>query len=357
MSAKNIRMHSIQQIIKQKKIEGIIIANIKNVRYLTGFRGSSGFIFITRDKRLFFTDFRYKEQAQKEVNGWEIGIEKGKRIDVIRNIIKKIGIKSLGFEASISYEFYEHLKRLPVRLIPLKGIIENLRKIKDKGEIFNIKKAVEIAEKAFLKVRPMIRAGVKENEIASRLEDELKRAGCKHIPFDVIVASGKNSSMPHARPTEKKIEKGDFVIIDWGGEADGYYSDMTRTFLINGASISDKIKIYKLVQKAQQRAIDAVGLGIKTQDIDRIARDIIKKAGYGEFFGHGTGHGIGLDVHEPPYVSWFKGERISDGMVFTVEPGVYMPGKGGVRIEDMVLVKNGKAELLTGLSRDLEIIR
>ena len=349
-------MHSVQRIIRQKRIDGIVIANIRNIRYLTGFRGSSGFVVVTKGKGLFFTDFRYKEQAQKEVDGWEIGIERGRRIEAIRSIIKKIGIKTLGFETSISYELYECLSTLPVKLMPQKGIIENLRKIKDKEEIFKIKKAVERAEKAFLKVKPRIRAGIKEKEIALRLEEEIKRQGCRHVPFDVIAASGKNSSMPHARPTEKKIEKGDFVIIDWGGEADGYYSDMTRTFLMNGSYVSDKIEIYKLVQKAQQKAIDAIGLRMKTQEIDSAARDVIKKAGYGDFFGHGTGHGIGLDVHEPPYVSWFKGERIREGMVFTVEPGIYIPDKGGVRIEDMALVKNRKAELLTSLSRELEII-
>ncbi|MBI3592532.1 MAG: M24 family metallopeptidase, partial [Nitrospirae bacterium] len=171
-----------------------------------------------------------------------------------------------------------------------------------------------------------------------------------------IVASGGNSSMPHAKPTGRKIENGDFVIIDWGGEADGYYSDMTRTLLMSGKALSEKVRVYNAVNDARRKAIESVRAGLETKEIDAVARHAIKKAGYGEFFGHGTGHGVGLDVHEAPRVSWVDSERISDGMVFTVEPGIYVPKLGGVRIEDMVTLAKGKGILLTGLSRELEII-
>lgn len=337
-------------------MDGFLVTNIKNIRYISGFTGTSSFVIITRDKGLFYTDFRYKEQAHKEVKDFEVGIENGKRINLIQSIVKRFAIKSLGFEKSISYEFYELLKKLPITLMPKKNLVEDLRKIKREEEINSIKEAAKRAEKAFLNVKPKIKAGVKERTIALRLEAELKKAGCRSIPFDIIVASGKNSSMPHARPTEKKIEKGDFVIIDWGGEADGYYSDMTRTFLIKGKDLSEKVRIYNTVNDARKKAISSIKVGLKTQDIDSAARNTIKKAGYGEFFGHGTGHGTGLDVHELPSVSWAKGEKIQSGMVFTIEPAIYISEIGGVRIEDMVLV-NKKAELLTSLSRDLEIIK
>ncbi len=352
----NSRKIDIQRIIRLKGMDGFLITDIKNVRYISGFTGSSGFVIVTRDKCLFYADFRYKEQAHREVKDFEIGIEKGKRINLIQNIVKRLGIKILGFEKSASYEFYELLKKLPATLMPKKNIMEDLRKIKNEQEINSIKEAVKRAEKAFLNVKPRIKAGVKEREIALRLEAELRKAGCRSIPFNVIIASGKNASMPHARPTEKKIEKGDFVIIDWGGEADGYYSDMTRTFLIEGKDLSEKIRIYNTVNDARKKAISSITTVLKTQDIDGAARNVIKKAGYGEFFGHGTGHGVGLDVHELPCVSWAKGEKIQRGMVFTIEPGIYIPEIGGVRIEDMVLV-NKKAELLTNLSRDLVIIK
>lgn len=357
MGAPESRVASIQQFIKSKKIDGFLVTNIKNIRYLTGFSGSSAFVLITANTRLFFTDFRYKEQAAVEVRGFEIELQKGKRIHTLRRFIKKLVIRSLCFEKSASYEFYENLKKLHVRLMPQKDFIENMRKVKDTEEIECIKKAVQRAEKAFIKIKPKIQAGIKEKEIALRLEEQLKKEGCTRVPFDIIVASGKNASMPHARRTEKRIQKGDFVIIDWGGEADGYYSDMTRTFLVKDEALSGKIKIYEAVNKARQKAIASVREGINTQDIDRIARDTIRNAGYGEFFGHGTGHGIGLDVHEPPGISWIKGEAVCSSMVFTIEPGIYIPEFGGVRIEDMVLVKNRKAELLTSLSRELEIIK
>jgi Xaa-Pro aminopeptidase len=351
------REKDIQRILSLKGLDAFLVTNMKNIRYLTGFTGSSGFAIITRDKGLFFTDFRYEEQSKKEVKGFEVAIEKGKRIKLIQSFVKKLGIKKLGFEKSISYEFYELLKGVHAALLPQKNLIEGMRKIKSEEEIGSIKEAVRRAEGAFLKIKPRIKPGAKEREIALRIEEQLKKAGCGNIPFDIIVASGKNSSMPHARPTEKKIEKGDFVIIDWGGEADGYFSDMTRTLLMDGNDLSEKIKIYNTVNYARQKAIKSIREGLKTQEIDSAVRNAIKKAGYGEFFGHGTGHGVGLDVHEYPHVSWNKGEKIRNNMVFTVEPGIYIPELGGVRIEDMILVRNGKAELLTGLSRELEIIK
>ena len=357
MIQQEIRIKSVQNIIRKKKIDALYVSAIKNIRYLTGFTGSSGFVMITKDRGLFFTDFRYKEQSEAEVKGCETGSEKGNRISLLRRLVKSLGIKRLGFETSLSYEFYSLLKGLPVTLEPNPNIIENFRKVKDETEISAIVSAVERAEAAFLKVKPFIKVGAKEKGISLRLEEHLKREGCKSIPFDIIVASGENSSKPHAQPTEKKIGKGDFVIIDWGGEAEGYYSDMTRTLLMAGDSLHEKIKIYTVVNKARQKAVSAVGAGVKTQDIDRAARETIKKAGYEAFFGHGTGHGVGLDVHEAPRVSWPKGDRVSDGFVFTIEPGIYIPKLGGVRIEDMLTLKGRKGRLLTSLSRELEIIK
>lgn len=351
------RKNQIQHIIRLKRLDAFLVTNMKNIRYLTGFSGSSGFAIITHEKGIFFTDFRYKEQSEKEVKDFEIKVEKGKRIKLIKDFVKKEGIKKLGFEKTISYEFYELLKKIPVELLPQRHIVEEMRKIKDEEEIENIKKAIKRAEDAFLKIKPKIRVGIKEREIALRLEEQLKKVGCRNIPFNIIVASGKNSSMPHARPTERKIEKGDFVIIDWGGEYNGYYSDITRTFLMDCWNCNKKIEIYNAVNYARQKAIKSIKEGLKTDEIDSIVRNAIKKAGYGEFFGHGTGHGIGLDVHEYPHVSWNKSEKILNNMIFTIEPGIYIQEFGGVRIEDMVLVRNGQAELLTSLSRDLEIIR
>ncbi|MGO9612029.1 MAG: M24 family metallopeptidase [Dissulfurispiraceae bacterium] len=356
MTSRN-KVKDIQSIILSKKLDGLFISNIKNVRYLTGFTGSSAFILITKDRGLFFTDFRYTEQAETEVKGWEIGIEKGKRINLLSNLIRKLAIKKLGFETSISYDLYVLLTKIKIIPMALKNPIENYRKVKKNSEIDEIKKAISRAEEAFLKIKPRIKIGVRERQIALELEERLKRAGCKAIPFDIIVTSGKNSSMPHAQPTDKKLGSGDFVIIDWGGEANGYYSDMTRTFLMVGERLAEKKRLYDIVNKAREEAIKSVREGIRANEIDCVARSIIKNAGFGDYFGHATGHGVGLEVHEEPRISWTNRERIAEGMVFTIEPGIYKPNLGGVRIEDMITLRKGDPMLLTTLSRKLEIIR
>ncbi len=347
----------IHKSIKAKKIDAFFVTNLKNLFYLTGFTGSSGYALITKDKFIFFTDFRYKEQAMQEVKKCEIIIEKGKRGNLIKRIIKRLKIKKLGFETTISYSLFELLNKTSVELLPIKNLIERFRKIKTEEEINNIKEAIKRAEKAYLKVKPFIKIGIKEREIAIRLEYQLKAEGCFHIPFDIIVASGKNSAMPHAKPSDKIIKEGDFVIIDWGGESNGYYSDMTRTLLIDGKELSEKIKIYNIVNDARERAIKTIRIGIKAKEIDLAAREVIKKEGYSECFGHSTGHGVGLDVHELPYISSISSEMIQESMVFTIEPGIYIPELGGVRIEDMVLIKDGYSLILTSLSRDIEIIK
>ena len=330
---------------------------IPDIRYLTGFSGSSSLLLITGKKDIFVTDFRYKEQADKEIQGWDIILERQDMLTTVKKLSQKIGIKRLGIESSVSYEFFQKLSQY-LNLKSFKGLIERLRAIKDSGEMHLIKEAVKRAESAFLEVRPYIKQGMKERALALKLEESLKKKGCRRIPFDIIVASGPNSAMPHARPTERKLNEGDLVILDWGGEADGYFSDMTRTFLIGkGNDINKKKEIYKSVLEANKRAIAKVTSGIDSTVVDGSAREVIKKAGYGEFFGHGTGHGIGLQVHELPRITWSKREVIQENMVFTIEPGIYLPGIGGVRIEDIVVVKSGGHEVLTTLPKRLEIIR
>ncbi len=351
------RLTKIRNYIKKKRIDGFLIADINNVRYLTGFSGSSGVLLITRNETFFLSDFRYKEQSEKDVKGWNIIIGKGDIVRTIKNLSKKTDIKKLGIESSVTYDFFKRLSNTGLSLKAIRRLIERLREIKDVIEINSIREAVRRAESAFFDVKPYIRQGVKERAIALRLEERLKKKGCRHIPFDIIVASGPNSAMPHARPTEKKLNEGDLVIIDWGGEADGYFSDMTRTFLIKGINITKEKEIYQIVSKANGRSISKVLPGARSNDIDSSAREVIKKAGYGEFFGHGTGHGVGIQVHELPRITWNKRGIIKESMVFTIEPGIYMPGLGGVRIEDMVVVKSGGPEVLTTLPKELEIIR
>ncbi len=352
------RLQAITSALAQKGVDGVLISNRKNVRYLSGFTGSSAFLIISPGAQLFISDFRYQEQAAREVRGdFEVSIVNDSPEGFIIGKARELNIGVLGFESTVSYGFYRGLLRKGVRLKSLTGITEEARRIKDPSELRLISIAVERAETAFREIRPFIRPGATERQVALRLEESLKKRGCRTLPFDIIVAAGNNSSMPHAQPTDNRIRPGDLVIVDWGGEAEGYFSDMTRTLLMDGRNLSKKRELYQTVLTANQEAIQAVCSGVQARTVDRTARDIIKKAGYEEYFGHGTGHGVGLDVHELPRVSRVGRETIRPGMVFTIEPGIYVPGVGGVRIEDMVAVKAEGASVMTSLSRTPDVIR
>ena len=345
-----------KQFLKQK-VDGILITDLTNVRYLTGFTGSSGYAVISRKHALFVTDFRYQEQAGHEVKGFRTKIEHTERSKEIKNICDVYGIKTLGFEEhNITYGFYRKLIRRKVRLTPLANNVESLRMIKHPKELSYIRASIKRAETAFRKLLPYIKAGTTERKLALKFEGLLKQHGCKMLPFEVIVASGPMSALPHAKPTNRRLKRGDLVVIDWGGEYEGYFSDMTRTLLLRGRNLSKQKELYYNVLEAQKRGIEKVRAGIEAARIDAAARDYIRKEGYDDFFGHGTGHGVGLAVHEKPVVSWRSKEKVKEHMVFTVEPGIYLPGFGGVRIEDMVVVRRNSAELLTSLPRKLEII-
>lgn len=346
----------IRSSFRRAGIDGMIVTDMTNVRYLSGFSGTSGFLFITRREKFFVTDFRYREQAAQEVPGWETAVEKGMRIHAIKRLARSTNVRTLGFESSAPYSFYHRVSRTGLTLVPVEGLVEKMREQKQPQEISAIRQAIRRAETAFLEVKPSIRPGVRERTIAGRLEERLKKNGCRTIPFALIVASGPNSAMPHARPTGRKLQEGDFVIIDWGGESDGYFSDMTRTLLLKGGDIAKQKRIYATVLEANRKALSAVAAGIPARQIDRAARDHISTQGYGEFFGHATGHGVGLQVHEAPRITWTNASAVREGMVFTVEPGIYLPGFGGVRIEDMVEVGGNKSRVLTSLPKRLEII-
>ena len=343
--------------LRTLRVDGILITDLTNLRYLTGFTGSSGFAVITTRHALFVTDFRYQEQSGQEVRGFTIKIEHTERSREISAICRAFGIRRLGVEGhNITVEFYGRLGKQGIRIKPLPNIVQSLRIIKTPAELASIATSVRRAETAFRKLIPAIRRGTTEQKLALKFEELLKHCGCKKLPFEVIVASGPTAALPHARPTGRKLREGDLVIFDWGGECDGYFSDMTRTVLLRGKDIARQREIYDHVLEAQGRAIEKVRAGAKASDVDGAARKYIRDAGYDEYFGHGTGHGVGLAVHEKPVVSWRSREVIRENMVFTVEPGIYIPGFGGVRIEDMVVARKNGTRLLTSLSRKLKII-
>lgn len=339
------------------RLDGILITDIVNLRYLTGFTGSSGFLIIIQKQAVFVTDSRYQEQSRQEVKGFKIRIEDNERTKEIKELCDMYGIRKLGFEDhNITYKFHKKLLSRKIKLKALTETVELLRAIKSDRELSCIRTAVKRAERAFKKLLPFIKTGTTERRLSLKLESLLKDEGCEKLPFGVIAASGSMSALPHAKPANRVLKAGDFLLFDWGGECKGFFSDMTRTLLLKGRNISRQKELYSVVLEAQLRAVKAVKSGIRASVIDAAARDYLKQKGYEDYFGHGTGHGVGLAIHEKPVVSWRSKDRIEKGMVFTIEPGVYIPGFGGVRIEDMVVVRKNRAELLTALPRRLKII-
>ncbi|MEN2994308.1 MAG: aminopeptidase P family protein [Thermodesulfovibrio sp.] len=334
--------------------DAFLVTNIKNIKYLTGFSGSFGIALLTWKGCYLFVDFRYFEQAKKEAKA-EVLCFKNLWIDELKKIVNDMQIKRLSFEVTCSYEAFLKLKdNIQTELIPQYYIVEKERAVKDEEEIRNIKEAIKIAEYAFLRIKNIIKEGNTEKNIARSLENEIKKES-DTLPFPIIVASGKNSSMPHWRCSDRVLKRGDFVIIDWGAEYNGYFCDMTRTFIIGEASEKQR-EIYELVNNANMQAIKACKVDTLAKEIDAAARNLIKQFDYNDKFGHATGHGVGLDIHEFPKINSESEENIKQGMVFTIEPGVYIEGFGGVRIEDMVLVRENSVEILTNLPKDLEIL-
>ncbi len=341
------KIYQLKDYMKKKGIDGVISYKPENRRYLSGFTGTSGYVLITNKGQYFITDFRYVQQASSQCKGFEI--IKHTNNKTIFDIINDYEIKKLGFEEDyITYSAYNEFKEKlsNTELIPLKGIIEDLRMIKTHEELEAIKKAANIADKAFEHILTKIKPGISEKEISLELEFFMKKKGAKGNSFEFIVASGKRSSLPHGVASDKIIEDGDFVTLDFGCIYNGYCSDMTRTVVVGNASPKQR-EIYDIVLKAQEEALKHIKAGATGIQVDKIARDIIDNEGYGEYFGHGLGHGVGLEVHEAPRLSPKGKDILRPNMVVTNEPGIYIPDFGGVRIEDLVVVKEDGPDILS----------
>ncbi len=353
----NLRLQRLQERLEELKIDALLVTSLKNVRYLSNFSGTAAFLFITPGPCFFVTDFRYKTQARIEVKGFKLRFYgyTDSTIEAIKELLRELKVKNIGFEAGeVSFDTYHSWsKELPnVNFQPTKDLIESLRIVKDEDEIKTIKKAINIAEKAFLETAGKIKAGIREKEIALELEYQIRKRGGGMIPFDTIVASGKRGALPHGVATGKVIKSGEPATIDTGATYSGYNSDMTRALIV-GKKVTKRYKeIYNLVLEAQMEAISNVKPGVPWKEIDSIARGIIAKAGYGQYFEHGTGHGIGLAVHELPKITPKGNGILEEGMLFTIEPGIYIPNFGGVRIEDMVLVTSTGYKVLTTLPKE-----
>ncbi len=340
-----MRINKLRKEIKE--VDGFIITNLPDIYYLVGFTGSSGILIITQKDAVLFTDFRYKEQCKREIKGADVVIIRKSLLEEVFNhsVIKPL--KKIGFEWSIKYSSYFVFKKglTGKKLLPLKNKVAKIRKIKELSEIKIIKKAAKISLSSFKEIEAIIKPGIQEREIMIELEYRMKKNGAQGTSFETIVASGPNAALPHAKAGTRKLKDGDTVVVDFGIMYNYYASDTTRTIILG--KNPKALKIYKIVEEAQLAAIQAIKIGIPLKKLDRIARNIISDAGYGEYFGHSLGHGVGLEIHEAPGVSGKSEEIVTSGMVFTVEPGIYLPRFGGVRIEDMIVVKDKGIEIIT----------
>ncbi len=332
--------------------EAVLISGYPNIFYYSGFTSEDAYLLISHDTRIIVTDSRYTIQAKEQAKGFDlIDIKDG-----FEKIFSKTNAKYIGYEENVmSVREYKRLRtnlRANQDFVEMQNIINEQRKIKDAGEIKKIAEAEKIGDAAFSYILKEIRAGKTEREIALLIEFFMKKQGASALSFDTIAASGKRSAMPHGVATDKLIENGDFLTLDFGCVFEGYCSDMTRTVVVGKADERQK-EIYNIVLRAQTEAINEVREGVKCSAVDAIARDIIKNSGYGDNFGHGLGHSVGIEIHEAPSFAPKCSETVKNGYIMSVEPGIYIDGFGGVRIEDLIAVENGKALNLTHSSKEL----
>ncbi|MFZ5989594.1 MAG: M24 family metallopeptidase [Bacillota bacterium] len=352
------RLRELRQRLKEKDMDAALITKRDNYIYISGFTGTFAYILVTQEDSVIVTDFRYTEQASKQAPLSEVVEYRGSLLVALNEVIKSKGIKKLGYEEDyLTQKKYEELKgKLNIKeFMPLENMVESLRMIKDEEETGIIKKAVEIADSAFGHILKYIKPGVREVEIAAEIEYFMKKSGARGPSFETIVASGYRSALPHGVASEKVIDKGDAVTLDFGAVYNDYCSDMTRTVFI-GEPQNELKKIYDIVLKAQVSALEGAKKGLMGKEIDLIAREYISRNGYEKYFGHGLGHGVGIEVHEEPRLSPQGSTRMENGMVATVEPGIYINGLGGVRIEDMIVINDEKPIILTKSTKEMIIL-
>jgi Xaa-Pro aminopeptidase len=340
-------------------VDSVLITELVNVRYLTGFTGSNGLALIGPSTRAFVTDFRYVEQAAEEVNAsFDRRRAPTDPLEAIQDVLPG-GELRLGFEEPhLSVREHRRLRELlpeRIELVGVDGLVEALRAVKDPDEVAAMRAAAALADAAFEALIADGLIGRTERDLAVALEFDMRRRGAERASFESIVAAGPHGALPHGTPRDVEVRSGDLVVIDWGAQLDGYCSDCTRT-VAAGALDGRGPDIYQLVLEAQLASLEAVAVGAAGQAVDAVARRVIEAAGHGEHFGHGLGHGVGLEVHEAPRLGQRSEAVLEAGNVVTVEPGVYLPGELGVRIEDLVLVGDDGPEILTGLSKELTVV-
>lgn len=342
--------------LEQQHLDALLVTKAENVFYLSGFSGGSDArLLVSPEHRYLFTDARYLEQAQRECPDWEICNESPSGWDSLVDASRCYD--RVGFEShNISYQFYLELqKHLPVELVPLTDEVERLRILKKPAELILMRQSAAISDEVFQDICHMIRPGLKERSLAAHVDYLLRQKGCDKEAFDTIAVSGTNAALPHGHPGDKEIAPGEMVTLDFGGFFRGYASDMTRTVVLDQPSQYLR-EVYAAVLEAQQTAVAAVAAGVHCREVDRCARRVLEDHSLQQYFVHSTGHGVGLEIHEKPVVSSRSDVILEENMVITIEPGVYIPGWGGVRIEDTVIVQKGGCEIITRSNKELYIL-
>lgn len=351
------RLAKFQAKLAKTDVDGILVTSQKNIYYLTGFWGSAGTVYISNKRRIFLTDARYTQMAREVVKGFDM-VETRQPLEEIAKLIQADGVKRLGFDREVSFSFYQSLTEIfaGIEMVPQTNFVEDLRMIKDASEIEIIRRACQISDQAFLDVLDFVKPGKTEIEVANFLDFRMREMGSEAVSFDTIAASGYRSAMPHGRASEKIIQSGDALTLDFGCLYNHYVSDMTRTIYIGSVSDQER-EIYETVLAANQALIAEAKAGMARSEFDGVPRRVIEAAGYGAYFTHGIGHGMGLDVHEFPYFGATATGQIEAGMVLTDEPGIYLPEKYGVRIEDDLLITETGCEVLTHAPKELIVLK
>jgi Xaa-Pro aminopeptidase len=352
-----MRLARLRELVAEAGLDGMLITEPENRRYLSGFTGSAGVLIITAEWQAIATDFRYYEQVRAQCPDWnliEVGYDFDSRmLDVLRAL--KLGARSVGFEADhVSVDQYNHWVRAlkgRIKLVHTTHFVGDLRMSKDEEELQAVKRAVALADEALAYIYDWMQPGMTEKQVAWELECYMRTHGASALSFEIILASGPNGALPHTRSGDRVIQAGEPVVMDLGCVVDGYCSDVTRTVCLGEPKDDRYLKVWNLVLEAQEAAEAGLRAGITGVEGDKLARDVIGGAGYGDYFGHGLGHGVGLAIHEDPRLGFTYPGEVPAGAVVTVEPGVYLPGWGGVRIEDMVVMREGGVEILTGAGK------
>jgi len=343
------------ELIRSKEIDALLFFSPENLRYLSGFSGGEGVLYVEEARAFLLVDFRYLEQAREEAEGCEVVLlQRG--FKGLKEFLLQRGKKRIGLEArALTLAGFRDLLDTDIQFLSLTEELDGLRAIKGPPEVERIREAVRIAEEALQEVLELLRPGVTEGDLALELEYRMRKRGSEGVPFPVICLFGPRTSLPHGLPTQRPLRRGEPILFDFGARVGGYCSDETRTFFF-GDPPEELKRIYQVVLEAHDRALEAIRPSVPLREIDALARETIKEAGFGEFFGHSTGHGVGLAVHEYPSLSPEAEGVLEEGMVVTVEPGLYLPGKGGGRIEDLVLVTEDGPEVLTSWDRKAKIL-